>query len=186
MTSRPFLTTPDEFDGDVFVRPVYLAGSRYTGDFALKPLSDQGFDGRHDDLGNYYLTAPDGRIRVGFIPEQEWDTLWKIAVHRNAFSAPEWVANFSEDTPAEIVTAVTTEIAQMSREDDDVWLEGRPARASEWLAPYTMAGWTPQPADRGATTLHSPDGLANVTHHLLPLGPEDAEQAGQDGRFQVQ
>ncbi|MEU9074590.1 DUF317 domain-containing protein [Kitasatospora sp. NPDC048538] len=185
MTSSRSLTTTDEIDGDVFVHPVYLAGSRYTGDFALKPLFDRGFDGRHDDLGNYYLTAPDGRVRVGFIPEQEWDTLWKIAVYRNAFSAPQWGANFSDDTPTEIVTAVTAEIAQMYREDDDVWLDERPARASEWFAPYTTADWTPQLADRGATTLVSPDGLANVTHHLLPLGPEDAEQAGQDGRYYI-
>lgn len=60
---------PEEIDGDVYVSPRYLAGSTFTGDPALEPLLTLGFDLRHDDLGNAYVTAPDHYVRLGYLPE---------------------------------------------------------------------------------------------------------------------
>ncbi|GJF32667.1 hypothetical protein KNE206_53670 [Kitasatospora sp. NE20-6] len=173
-----------ETDGDVHVRPVYLAGDRYTGDFALQPLFElPGIQRHHDELGNFYLATGDGRIRLGFIPEQDWDTLWQIAVAPAPFAEPRWTASFSEATPTEIVTAVTTELARMYRPEDDTWLTERTAGPAEWTAPYTTVGWTQDPRDRGRLTLTSPDGHITAVHSWSPLSPSEAEQAGQDGRY---
>ncbi|MGW3185726.1 DUF317 domain-containing protein [Kitasatospora sp. NPDC001119] len=174
-------------DGDVHVHPVYLAGSLPIGDPALQPILDlPNTERHHDDLGNFYAATTDGRIRTGFIPEQDWNTLWKIAVAPAPFSPPRWVANFSDGTPIEIVKAVTTELAAMYIADDDTWLDERTAGPLEWIAPYTAAGWTPQGVDRDHLTLRSPDHLASITYRRAGLRPtDDAEQAGQDGRFTI-
>ncbi|MFJ7278322.1 DUF317 domain-containing protein [Kitasatospora sp. NPDC098663] len=127
----------------------------------------------------------DGRIRIGYIPEQDWDTLWRIAVAPAPFAHPRWVANFSASTPEEIVTAVTTELARMYDPEDDAWLDERTTGPLEWIAPYAAAGWTTNDVDRGRLTLISPDHLASVTYRQHPLRHTEAEQLGQDGRFTV-
>ncbi|MCG6496999.1 DUF317 domain-containing protein [Kitasatospora sp. A2-31] len=175
-----------EIDGDTHVHPVYLAGSRYTGDFALQPLLDLPDTRAHnDEHGNFYLTTADGRIRIGFIPEQDWDTLWQLAVAPGPFADPHWVASFSDDTPTEIVAAVTTQLADLYRPGEDAWFTERTAGPLEWIAPYAAAGWTAHEVDTGQLTLHSPDTLAKVTYSLHALAREDAEQAGQDGRYTI-
>ncbi|GAA2274569.1 hypothetical protein GCM10010430_70720 [Kitasatospora cystarginea] len=175
-----------EIDGDVHVHPVYLAGSLHIGDPALQPVLDLPHtESHHDELGNFFVSTADGRIRIGFIPEQDWDTLWKIAVAPDAFAEPAWVANFSADTPIEIVTAVTTELAGMYRLDDNAWLSERTADPVEWIAPYAAAGWNARDVERGRLTLRSPDNLASITYRQQPLHPQDAEQAGQDGRYTI-
>ncbi|MFJ4676849.1 DUF317 domain-containing protein [Kitasatospora sp. NPDC088783] len=171
-----------EVDGDVHLHPVYLAGSDYTGDPAFRPLNSLGVRTHHDGAGNYYAQTFDGKVRVGFIPEQDWDTLWKIAVHPDAFSAPAWVASFSEDTPTEIPAAVTREIAAMYDADDDGWLHARTPAALESLAPYAAAGWNLQMTSLGTLVADSPDGHAQITRRRIPLGADQREQDGQDGR----
>ncbi|MFJ6620029.1 DUF317 domain-containing protein [Kitasatospora sp. NPDC091335] len=184
-TSHPRHRT--DVDGDVHVHPVYLAGSLHIGDPAFQPILDlPNTERHHDDLGNFYAATADGRIRIWFIPEQDWNTLWKIAVAPDVFSAPRWVANFSDGTPIEIVKSVTAELAAMYSADDDTWLDERATGPLEWIAPYAAAGWTPQGVDRGHLTLRSPDGLASITYRRAGLlHTDDAEQAGQDGRFTI-
>ncbi|MBV6695525.1 DUF317 domain-containing protein [Kitasatospora aureofaciens] len=185
-------TTPSpppwtEVDGDVHVHPVYLAGSLHIGDPALQPVRDlPQAKSHHDDLGNFYITTADGRIRIGFIPEQDWDTLWMIAVALNTFTQPRWVANFSANTPIEIVTAVTTELARMYRSDDDGWLDERTAGALEWITPYAAAGWTSKGVEQNTLTLRSSDNLASITYRQRCLQHSaDSEQLSQDGRFTI-
>ncbi|ULR48446.1 hypothetical protein [Streptomyces deccanensis] len=72
----------EEIDGDVYVSPRYLADSTAVGDPALEPLLTLGFDLRHDDLGSAYVTAPDRRVRLGFLPEGDDDGLWRINAYR--------------------------------------------------------------------------------------------------------
>ncbi|MFF2145814.1 DUF317 domain-containing protein [Kitasatospora sp. NPDC058190] len=129
-------------------------------------------------------SGPDGRPTVG--AEQGWGTLWKIAVTPDASAVPRWGANFSADTPTEIVKSVTTELAHMYRANDATWLDERPAGPLEWIAPYAAAGWTPQGVDRGRLTLRSPDGLASIAYRRAGLlHADESEQAGQDGRFTI-
>ncbi|MFB7672718.1 DUF317 domain-containing protein [Kitasatospora purpeofusca] len=187
MTGAP--TTPGlkdpEVEGDVHIRPVYLAGADWVGDTAFHPLLALGTRTHHDDLGNYYVSTVEGRIRVAFIPEQDWDTLWKIAVHTDAFSEPVWVANFSADAPTEIVTAVTTELAAMYRADEDSWIHARRPGVLESLAPYAAARWTwdTRSGPLGDVAAKSPDGHAQVRYSRTPLTSDESEQAGQDGRY---
>ncbi|KQV20960.1 MULTISPECIES: DUF317 domain-containing protein [unclassified Kitasatospora] len=176
----------DELDGDVRVHPVYLAGGPFTGDPALQPLVDlPGAVRHHDERGNFFVATSDGRIRVGFIPEQDWDTLWKIAVAPDAFAPPRWVGNFSADTPIEIVAAVTTELVRMYSPDDETWLAERTCDALEWVGPYAAAGWTARNPGWGQLEFLSPDGHASINCRQRPIDSQDAEQAGQDGRFMI-
>ncbi|MFF2657404.1 DUF317 domain-containing protein [Kitasatospora sp. NPDC058032] len=176
-------TPAAEVDGDVHVHPAYLAGAHWAGDAAFHPLLGLGAHTHHDDLGNYFAATPDGRIRLGFIPEQDWDTLWQLAVAPRPFAAPAWVASFSEDTPTEIVTAVTTELAAMYRPDEDAWLTARRPGILESMAPYTAQGWTVRPTSRGELVAAAPDGHAEASYSHQPLDRNEAEQAGQDGRY---
>ena len=95
----------EEIDGDVYVSPRYLAGSTYIGDPALESLLALGFDLHNDDLGNAYVTAPDHRIRVGFLPEGDDDGLWRINAYRDRFGPPAWGVSFNDSAPTEFVTA---------------------------------------------------------------------------------
>lgn len=75
-------------DGDIYLSPVYLAGSTFTGDPALQPLLDQAFHLHLDELSNVYVTSPEQHVRLGYLPEGEDSTLWKIAVHSDPFAPP--------------------------------------------------------------------------------------------------
>ncbi|MGW1281740.1 DUF317 domain-containing protein [Streptomyces tsukubensis] len=146
----------DEIDGDVFVSPVYLAGSTYTGDPALVPLLDAGFNRLDDDLANIYLSSPDQRIRIGWLPEGEDDALWRITGHEQPFAPPRWLATFDHYTPVEVVAAFTTALAEDHA-------RGRLGSThTEPLRPLAEAGWR---VDHGPylTVSQPPDRLALVT-----------------------
>ncbi|WP_055590517.1 DUF317 domain-containing protein, partial [Peterkaempfera griseoplana] len=179
----PASTAVDEPDGDVYVSPRYLAGSTGIGDPGLQPLRDIGGALSYDDLGNCYLATPDQRIRAGFIPEQEWNTLWQIAVSKDAFAPPLWCMNFSEHTPEEIVADVTTVLAALYEPDGNDWLIREPRTPGAWRQPYLDAGWTTHPLRYGQQQTVSPDGHATMTWRMHPLATHEAEQAGQDGRW---
>ncbi|SEC12955.1 hypothetical protein SAMN05428943_1088 [Streptomyces sp. 2314.4] len=55
-------------DGDIYLSPVYLAGSTFTGDPALQPLLDQAFHLHLDELANVYVTSPEQHVRLGYPP----------------------------------------------------------------------------------------------------------------------
>ncbi|MFF2561030.1 DUF317 domain-containing protein [Kitasatospora sp. NPDC058060] len=149
-------------DGDVHVHPVYLAGSLHIGDPALQPILDLPHTERHhDDLGNFFATT-DGRIRIGFIPEQDWNTLWNITVAPDPFSRARWVANFSDGTPIELVKAVTTELATMYSADDDTWLDERTAGPLKTRA-ETMGAWPRMRASQPCCPAVQEGNLALVT-----------------------
>ncbi|MER5494241.1 DUF317 domain-containing protein [Streptomyces sp. NPDC002490] len=101
----------EEIDGDVFVSPVYLAGSTYTGDPALRPLLGAGFTIVYDDLANAYLASPDQKVQVGWLPEGENGCLWRITGHERPLAPPLWLATFDHYTPVEVVAAFTTALA---------------------------------------------------------------------------
>ncbi|MGW1279318.1 DUF317 domain-containing protein [Streptomyces tsukubensis] len=153
----------EEIDGDVFVSPVYLAGSTYTGDPALVPLFEAGFHSLDDDLGNIYLSSPDQRIRVGWLPEGEDDCLWRITGHEQPFAPPRWLATFDHYTPVEVVAAFTTALAEDHAHGSNASVHDRlGASKTEPLGPLAEAGWR---VDHGPylSVSQPPDGLALVT-----------------------
>ncbi|MQT05380.1 DUF317 domain-containing protein [Streptomyces jumonjinensis] len=154
----------EEIDGDVFVSPVYLAGSTYTGDPALRPLLDAGFHRLDDDLGNIYLSSPDQRIRVGWLPEGEDDALWRITGHEQPFAPPRWLATFDHYTPVEIVAAFTTALAEDQTHGNNTSGHGRLGTSKvETFIPLSEAGWRFSHGPY-ASSIQPPDRLALVTY----------------------
>ncbi|MCD2468679.1 DUF317 domain-containing protein [Streptomyces sp. MBT42] len=174
-------------DGDVYVTPLYLAGSTTTGDPALQPLL--GFTAQSDELANVYVSSPDQRLRLGFLPEGMDNTLWKIAAHSDPFGPPDWLATFDSNTPTELVTAFTSALATSCAEDPDAVLTGPRYPAEDGFRPLEDAGWK-RGHWRVTTLLTAPDGLAGLTYqggildrHAELRGDQDRWLlwGGQDG-----
>ncbi|MGW3864712.1 DUF317 domain-containing protein [Streptomyces sp. NPDC005047] len=162
--------------GDVYVLPRHLARSTAVGDPGLDPLRNLGWDLHHDDLDNAYLTAPDDRVRLGYLPEGEDDGLWRINAYRDAFGPPVWGVCFNDGAPTEIVTAFTTALAAAYREGPDHYLArplvGSPER-DPFLAvdPLIARGWQFDRPNLDTFAITSPDGLATLEYSTGPLSP---------------
>ena len=164
------MTDPDpaaEIDGDVYVFPRYLAGSTYTGDPALEPLTALGWELTHDDLGNVYVTAPDHKIRLGYLPEGDDDGLWRISAYSDRFGPPAWGVSFNDQCPTEFVTAFTTALATAYQDGPEHYLaQPDPADpeldAFHAVVPLINRGWKTQHPRWGVLELQTPDGLAGL------------------------
>lgn len=179
-----------DIDGDVYVSPRYLAGSTSTGDPALAPLLDLGWDLQHDDLGNVYVTAPDRRVRLGYLPDGEDDGLWRINAYKDSFGPPAWGVCFNDRVPTEFVRAFTTVLAAAYEQGPDVYL-ARPDTGSDERDPFRAVvpllkqGWgIDRPHWGGVFTVQSPDGLAGMEFATGDLAPED-ELTTRDARWQL-
>ncbi|MFE4664565.1 DUF317 domain-containing protein [Streptomyces sp. NPDC056716] len=172
MTSPPGAAAlPDHYEGDVYVSPRHLAGATGMGDPGLQPALDAGWETSGDDLGNAYISAPDHRIRIGFLPEGDDDALWKIAAYERAFAAPRWAAAFSDTCPEEFVSAFITELVPLHETDGNAFLQsgiGYRRDASPALMPLLDAGWTVDEQDR-LLEVRSPDGLAGAWYDRRTL-----------------
>ncbi|MCC3775871.1 DUF317 domain-containing protein [Streptomyces sp. UNOB3_S3] len=170
------MSDPDQIDGDVYVSPRYLAGSTFTGDPALDPLLALDWDMHRDEDGNVYLTSPDSKIRLGYLPEGEDDGLWRISAYDDAFAQPHWGVCFNNMAPTEFVTAFTTALAQAYTDGPDAYLTGRrptgrKAPAFDAVVPLINHGWKPQPPRGGVMELKSPDGMAGLEYATGQLDP---------------
>ncbi|GHH95450.1 DUF317 domain-containing protein [Streptomyces capillispiralis] len=176
-------------DGDVFVSPRYLAGSTSTGDLALAPLLDHGWDLQHDDLGNVYVNAPDRRVRLGYLPEGEDDGLWRINAYKDLFGPPTWGVCFNDRVPTEFVQAFTTALATAYEQGPDAYL-ARPVTGIDehdpFLAvvPLLKQGWEIDRPRWGVFAVQAPDGLAGMEFTTGDLDPE-AELTTRDARWQL-
>lgn len=167
----------EEIDGDVCVSPRYLAGSTAVADPALEPLLALGFDLHHDDLGNAYLTAPDHRVRLGFLPEGDDDGLWRINAYRDRFGPPAWGVSFNDAAPYEFVTAFTTALAQAYTAGPDTYLAEPDLKdpelgAFDAVVPLIKNGWQFQHPRWGVMELRTPDGMATCQYTTGRLDPE--------------
>ncbi|MFK0120082.1 DUF317 domain-containing protein [Streptomyces sp. NPDC090994] len=166
----------DTIDGDVYVSPRYLTGSTAVGDPGFEPLRNLGWDLHNDDLGNAYLTAPDGKIRLGYLPEGEDDGLWRINAYKDAFGPPAWGVCFNDSAPTEFVTAFTTALATAYQHGPDHYL-ARPLPGSADRDPFLAVdplidqGWRFDRPRLDAFTITSPDGLATLEYTVGDLEP---------------
>lgn len=149
-------------DGDLYVSPLYLAGSTITGDPALAPLLDHGFALHDDELANVYVSSPQRHIRLGYLPEGPDNVLWKVAVHADPFGPPLWMATFDSPTPTELVTSFTTALASSYSKGPETYLPGTAHPIDQALRPLTQAGWS-HTDTWAATVFTSPDQLAGLT-----------------------
>ncbi|MFE7302663.1 DUF317 domain-containing protein [Streptomyces sp. NPDC057579] len=167
----------DTIDGHVYVTPRYLAGSITTGDPALDPLRGLGWELHHDDLANAYLTAPDRKVRLGFLPEGDDDGLWRINAYHDRFGPPVWGVSFNDQCPTEFVTAFTTALARAYKDGPDHYLAPPdptdPERAAfAAVAPLINRGWKTQHPRWDVLELQTPDGMAGLEYTTGRLDPE--------------
>ncbi|MDH6709711.1 hypothetical protein P3T27_006460 [Kitasatospora sp. MAA19] len=92
-----------------------------------------------DGRGNQFIVSTDGRVRLGFEPENGTDAMWKIAVHNSPFEPPQWTVCLTDQTPVEIVEAITSDLASRLRTGDR--LHGS-ARDREWRELFQPPQWT--------------------------------------------
>jgi Domain of unknown function (DUF317) len=91
----------------------------------LEVLRKAGWQVRDDDLANAHAWSPDALVYVGFRPGGEGGrqhagggaggtrTLWEVRAYRHPNApSPVWTATFDEATPAELVAAFLTAVAE--------------------------------------------------------------------------
>ncbi|MGA5191423.1 DUF317 domain-containing protein [Streptomyces griseoincarnatus] len=178
-----------EIDGDVYVSPRHLASTTGTGDPALAPLLDLGWDLRYDEDSNVYMSAPDRRVRLGYLPEGEDDGLWRINAYQDSFGPPAWGVCFNDRVPTEFVQAFTTILATVYEQGPDAYL-ARPISGSDehdpFLAvvPLLKQGWEIDRPRWGVFAVQAPDGLAGMEFTTGDLDPE-TELTTRDARWQL-
>ncbi|MFK4688258.1 DUF317 domain-containing protein [Streptomyces pristinaespiralis] len=178
-----------DIDGDVYVTPRYLASTTGIGDPALAPLLDLGWDLQHDEDGNVYVSAPDRRVRLGYLPEGEDDGLWRINAYRDPFGPPTWGVCFNDRTPTEFVSAFNTALAAAYERGPDAYLARPAAGADEHdpflaVVPLLKQGWKIDRPRWGVFAVQSPDGLAGLEFTTGDLDPK-AELTTRDARWQL-
>ncbi|MGW1194483.1 DUF317 domain-containing protein [Streptomyces sp. NPDC002536] len=171
------MTESDTIEGDVFVSPRYLAGSTFTGDPALEPLLDLGWEMRDNEDGNVYLSSPDRKVRLGYLPEGDDDGLWRISAYTDAFAQPHWGVCFNDMAPTEFVTAFTTALAEAYADGPDAYLTGpgpadSEASAFNAVVPLINRGWQLQHPRWGVMELKSADGMAGLEYTTGKLDHE--------------
>ncbi|MEV6512962.1 DUF317 domain-containing protein [Streptomyces sp. NPDC051642] len=186
MTSHDDLRT---IDGDVFVSPRHLASSTGTGDPALAPLIDLGWDHHYDEDSNLYVSAPDRRVRLGYLPEGEDDGLWRINAYKDSFGPPAWGVCFNDRVPTEFVQAFTTVLATAYEQGPDAYLARPVAGIDEHdpflaVVPLLKHGWEIERPRWGVFAVQAPDGLAGLEFTTGDLDPE-AELTTRDARWQL-
>ncbi|MFD5308554.1 DUF317 domain-containing protein [Streptomyces ardesiacus] len=179
----------DTIDGDVYVSPRHLARATAVGDPGLDPLRDLGWDLHHDDLGNAYLTAPDGKVRLGYLPEGDDDGLWRITAYKDAFGSPVWGVCFNDAAPTELVTAFTAALAEEYQQGPDHYL-ARPLADSAVrnpflaVAPLINHGWQLDRPDLSTFAITAPDRLATLEYATGDLDPA-TELDTRDARWHL-
>ncbi|GAA2530661.1 MULTISPECIES: DUF317 domain-containing protein [Streptomyces] len=178
-----------DIDGDVYVSPRYLASTTGTGDPALAPLLALGWDLQHDEDGNVYVSAPDRRVRLGYLPEGEDDGLWRINAYKDPFGPPTWGVCFNDRFPTEFVAAFTTALATTYEQGPDTHLASPVVGIDEHepflaVVPLLQQGWEMARPRRGVFAVNAPDGLAGMEFTTGDLDPE-AELTTRDARWQL-
>ncbi|MEW1723812.1 DUF317 domain-containing protein [Streptomyces sp. NPDC093109] len=178
-----------DIDGDVYVSPRYLASTTETGDPALAPLLALSWNLQYDEDSNAHVSAPDRRVRLGYLPEGEDDGLWRINAYKDSFGLPAWGVCFNDRVPTEFVTAFTTALATAYEQGPDVYL-ARPVPGNDErnpflpLVPLLKQGWEFDRPRRGVFAAQAPDGLAGLEFATGDLDPA-AELTTRDARWQL-
>jgi len=186
------MTRPDplrDIDGDVYVSPRHLASTTGTGDTALAPLLDLGWAMRYDEDSNVYVSAPDGRVRLGYLPEGEDDGLWRINAYQDSFGPPTWGVCFNDRVPTEFVQAFTTLLATAYEQGPDAYLARPVSDVDEHdpflaVVPLLKQGWEIDRPRWGVFAVQAPDGLAGMEFTTGDLDPE-AELTTRAARWQL-
>jgi hypothetical protein len=152
-------------------------------------LLDLGWDLRYDEDSNVYVSAPDRRVRLGYLPEGEDDGLWRINAYEDSFGPPAWGFCFNDRVSTEFVQAFTTTLATAYEQGPDAYL-ARPVSGIDehdpFLAvvPLLKQGWEIDRPRWGVFAVQAPDGLAGMEFTTGDLDPE-TELTTRDARWQL-
>lgn len=122
------------------------------------------------------VTAPDRKVRLGYLPEGEDDGLWRINAHKDRFGPPTWGVSFNDQCPTEFVTAFTTVLATAYQDGPEHYL-ARPDADPDLDAFHVVIslinrGWRIQHPRWGLRELQTPDGMAGLEFATGRLNPE--------------
>ncbi|MFJ7278328.1 DUF317 domain-containing protein [Kitasatospora sp. NPDC098663] len=185
MTTNPFWAKKanDQPWLQLSITPALYAGPVLDSERAIRPLVDAGAARLDDGRGNQFIVSHDGRIRLGFEPQNGTDVMWKIAVHDTPFEPPQWTVCLTDRTPIEIVEAITTDLASKLR--SGAWLHGS-AADSEWRElfqpPEWITTWDAWAQQKAVVSAHAPQDRIVLDPGG---GAGDWEEAGQDGFWTV-
>ncbi|MFB7672719.1 DUF317 domain-containing protein [Kitasatospora purpeofusca] len=166
---NPRLETGDTID----VSPLYLAGREHT-NRVFDRLVGQWTWGHSSstDLGQQFAWSADHRFRLG-AGQLDPGASWHIAAAKDPLGPPQWQAGFSQETPPEIIMAVTDELARPGSSID--WTgETHPALKSPTgrhtaIRTLSDAGWH-SVYRNGVLDLEAPDELIRVEIRIDPPG----------------
>ncbi|MFG2919050.1 DUF317 domain-containing protein [Kitasatospora sp. NPDC048298] len=164
------------------ITPRYIANSDADVSPPIDRLLDAGWALSRDEQANTYVTAPDLRARLAYLPEGDNCTYWKISAGRDAFAPPEWLVTFDHKTPPEVVEDFTAALADAYAQGPDAYLNNgpRPDGAGTTLQ-LLASGWRLNPATPFLTH-QSPDNLIRL-HRRDQFLPHASEMAGDTERW---
>ncbi|MFJ6381398.1 DUF317 domain-containing protein [Kitasatospora sp. NPDC092039] len=164
------------------ITPRYLANSNADVSPAIRRLMAAGWALSRDELANTFVTAPDLRARLAFLPEGEDSTLWKISAGWDAFAPPEWLVTFDHKTPPEVVEDFTAALADAYTQGSDAYLDNGPQPDGAGVTLQLLSsGWRLNPATP-FLTYQSPDDLIRL-HRRDNALRHSAEMAGDTERW---
>ncbi|MFD8783078.1 DUF317 domain-containing protein [Kitasatospora sp. NPDC059599] len=184
-TTNPYWATKarDQPWLQLSITPAMYAGPGPDTERAIRPLIEAGAVRAGDGRGNQFVISADGRVRLGFEPEGGSDVMWKIAVHDAPFEPPQWTVCLTEQTPVEIVEAITTDLASRLRSGRQ--LHGA-ASDREWRELVQTPEWTTTwDARRGTETVASVHDAQDRILLTAGSSADDWAEAGQDGFWTV-
>ncbi|MEY9961024.1 DUF317 domain-containing protein [Streptacidiphilus sp. MAP5-52] len=140
----------------------------------MAPLRAKGWTAVYDTIGQYHLTSPCQRVRLGVMPEEYPELVVQIAASHIALQAPLWHLSFDGNTPQQYIAVVTAELHEALVNDPNFPFT---EEADPQVLPH-KAGWTSW-TGAGNTMLRAPDGFASVIVHRPPHRNEQPQyQAG--------
>ncbi|MFD8783785.1 DUF317 domain-containing protein [Kitasatospora sp. NPDC059599] len=164
------------------VTPRYLANSDADVSPPIQRLLAAGWALSHDELANTFVTAPDLRARLAFLPEGEDATYWKISAGRDAFAPPDWLVTFDHKTPPEVVEDFTAALANAYAQGPDAYLKSGPQPDGAYVPLQLLtSGWHLNPATPFLTH-QSPDNLIRL-HRRGQFLQHASEMAGDTERW---
>ncbi|MFE3250997.1 DUF317 domain-containing protein [Streptomyces sp. NPDC059209] len=163
-------------DDPVLVSPRHLAGSGLeqpplAAAFVWTSLTKAGWSTNTPDEWRPMLCAsPCQLVRAAHMPNST-DGGWKTAVYDDAMGTPWWTAEWTQQTPAELLTDFHHTLAEAHATGS---LHSPTSPAAAVYLPLLNAGWSHMVDERGNQMFTSPDRFATVTGHRRPSHGGDA------------
>ncbi|MEU9748349.1 DUF317 domain-containing protein [Streptomyces niveus] len=162
-------------DDPVLVSPRYLAGPGLEQRplavaMVWSSLTNAGWSTHTPDNGPLLCTSPCQMVRAARMPNST-DRGWKTVVYEDPLAAPWWTAEWTQQTPVELLTDFHRALAEAHATGA---LHSLTSPTAAVYVPLLNGGWSHMVDERGNQSFTSPDRLARVTGHRRPSHGGDA------------